>query len=430
MATRGRSATCDAAARPNAADRLASVPPPLGLPPRRSYGSHRQLSRAGSRGLLCDNAFSTSFVARRSSADLNRAAAVASSRVPRGLRDRLQLFIDEHQSSLAAKYTWILLMSLVVVSIAVLCVQTLDGEGARFDCATIRALKLVEVSCNVAFSLEVAARLVAYSVDFDSMRQLAREKLFYVDVLGILPFYIELVSYAIPGTDEYGKGLLDCDRGNNATGYTSFLMLLRLLRGLRLLKLVRHFPGWRVLILALRRCWEALLVPAFFLIICVFMMAGLVYVAENCCNEDGGPSRDFDNMFQSIWFVLVTFTTVGYGDIYPATPQGKLVAAGSILLGILFTAMPITIMGQSFADAWEEKETIQIGLKLQEYLIRRGDDPHQIVDIFRAFDQGGNEALDIDEFREALKVLGWQSEGRKVNKLFNMFDVDGDGQVD
>eukprot|EP00966_Prymnesium_polylepis_P091149 2109753-Prymnesium_polylepis.1 len=58
-------------------------------------------------------------------------------------------------------------------------------------------------------------------------------------------------------------------------------------------------------------------------------------------------------MFNAIWFVLVTFTTVGYGDIYPATAQGKLVAGISILLGILFTAMPITIMGQSFSDAWE-----------------------------------------------------------------------------
>lgn len=41
-------------------------------------------------------------------------------------------------------------------------------------------------------------------------------------------------------------------------------------------------------------------VPAFFLIICVFMMAGLVYVAENCCNDGGEPSLDFPNMFQAI----------------------------------------------------------------------------------------------------------------------------------
>ena len=47
----------------------------------------------------------------------------------------------------------------------------------------------------------------------------------------------------------------------------------------------------------------------------------------------------------------------------------------------------VTIMGQSFSDAWEEKETIQIGLKLQEYLIKRGDDPTDIYDIFKAFDQ-------------------------------------------
>ena len=47
-------------------------------------------------------------------------------------------------------------------------------------------------------------------------------------------------------------------------------------------------------------------------------------------------------------------------------------------------------MLQSFSDAWEEKETIQIGLKLQEYLIRRGDDPTDIYDIFKAFDQAGH----------------------------------------
>ncbi|KAL3932908.1 MAG: hypothetical protein SGPRY_000515 [Prymnesium sp.] len=401
----------------------------------------------------------------------------------RSWRHRLKLFIDEPQSSICAKYTWVILMLAVVASIAVLCVQTLDVDGARHDCTTVKALKTIETVCNCAFSLEVVIRIVAYSTDYDSFRQLTREPIFYVDVLGVLPFYIQLISYAIPGSDEYGKSLLDCEQKEADIGhsYRSILMLLRLLRGLRLLKLVRHFPGWRVLILALKRCWEALLVPAFFLIICVFMMAGLVYVAENCCNDGGEPSLDFPNMFQairalssycclhapmtsshftetpSIWFVLVTFTTVGYGDISPNTAQGKLVAAGAILLGILFTAMPITIMGQSFADAWEEKETIQIGLKLQEYLIRceciwegggrreredaesQGDcvsdmnkrvsDPYQIMDIFKAFDKGGNESLDFDEFREALKVLGWNAEGRQITKLFNMFDIDGDGQA-
>eukprot|EP00966_Prymnesium_polylepis_P322176 7378445-Prymnesium_polylepis.1 len=49
----------------------------------------------------------------------------------------------------------------------------------------------------------------------------------------------------------------------------------------------------------------------------------------------------------------------------------------------------------------QEKETIQIGLKLQEYLIRRGDSPTQIMGIFKAFDQGGNEALDLDEVHGA-----------------------------
>ena len=82
------------------------------------------------------------------------------------------------------------------------------------------------------------------------------------------------------------------------------------------------------------------------------------------------------------------------------------------------------------AQAWEEKETIQVGLKLQEYLIRRGDDPENVYEVFKAFDSGGNDALDVDEFREALKVLGWNVGNEKVNKLFSMFDHDGSGQVE
>lgn len=93
----------------------------------------------------------------------------------RSWRHRLKLFIDEPQSSICAKYTWVILMLAVVASIAVLCVQTLDVDGARHDCTTVKALKTIETVCNCAFSLEVVIRIVAYSTDYDSVRQLTRE---------------------------------------------------------------------------------------------------------------------------------------------------------------------------------------------------------------------------------------------------------------
>ena len=63
----------------------------------------------------------------------------------------------------------------------------------------------------------------------------------------------------------------------------------------------------------------------------------------------------FDNVFTCCWFVLVTMTTVGYGDIYPKSSLGKAVDAAAILAGTLCMAMPITIIGSAFTDVWEER---------------------------------------------------------------------------
>ena len=65
------------------------------------------------------------------------------------------------------------------------------------------------------------------------------------------------------------------------------------------------------------------------------------------------------------WFVLVTLTTVGYGDRYPLTSAGQIITSFAIICGVLFTAMPLTIVGNNFAAVWSEKEAIRVVLKMQ-----------------------------------------------------------------
>ena len=88
---------------------------------------------------------------------------------------------------------------------------------------------------------------------------------YWVDVLSVVPFYIEVPIRA--GED-------------NDAALPDGVRILGLLRVLRILKLMRHYPDWRVLIVALKNSWRALLVPGFAMFITVLMLSGALFLAE------------------------------------------------------------------------------------------------------------------------------------------------------
>ena len=81
-------------------------------------------------------------------------------------------------------------------------------------------------------------------------------------------------------------------------------------------------------------------------------------------------NEDFDNIFKAAWFVIVTLSTVGYGDISPVSPLGKFLTVPIIVAGLLFMAMPISIVGNNFTLAIEEKEKLALTLALAPALAR------------------------------------------------------------
>ena len=127
----------------------------------------------------------------------------------------------------------------------------------------------------------------------------------------------------------------------------------RLLRLLRLLRLVRAFAGFYRAALAVERLARhrgfAWLIVAW-----LGVMVGCsaaVYVAEH------GTSRLFDSPFDALWWGVVTLTTVGYGDTYPATPEGRLAAMILMLLGIgLFSAITATVTSFFLTDRGRDPE--------------------------------------------------------------------------
>ena len=180
----------------------------------------------------------------------------------------------------------------------------------------------------------------------------------------------------------------------------------------------------------------------------MIIFAGLLTYVE----QDGEARDDFGNILVE----LVRARDVLNGRVRRCHAEdgvGQLVTSVAILCGVLFMAMPITIVGNNFATVWEEKEAVAVVLKMQvsngpqllhhcPQLHRRlhrhlsagatlaparraGRDP-RLLRVRR----GGDGALDLAEFKAALGVMDIRMPLKKVRKLFKLFDQDGNNSVD
>ena len=101
----------------------------------------------------------------------------------------------------------------------------------------------------------------------------------------------------------------------------------------------------------------------FFLLVFVLLFAAMLYYLEpgewdtngNYVKDSGEPN-EFTSIFSCFWLIIITITTVGYGDISPTTVPGKLVCVAAMIFGILYTAMPLAIVGSFFFDAYDEEK--------------------------------------------------------------------------
>ena len=139
------------------------------------------------------------------------------------------------------------------------------------------------------------------------------------------------------------------------------LKLMKLLKCTRVFKLMKHFDGTEVLIKSISEAMAALMIPFFFLGIFVLLFASVLYFMEQGrLNEEtgeymiNGGATVYPNIPITMYFMMVTMTTTGYGDQYPATTMGKILVCIAAIFGILFLAMPLTIVGNSFYNNWNK----------------------------------------------------------------------------
>jgi hypothetical protein len=191
---------------------------------------------------------------------------------------------------------------------------------------------------------------------------------------------------------------------------------------LRQLKALRMFPNLALVSHALSKSKEALEVPLFFLLLLVLVFSTALYAAEDRENITGMP--------HAMWFVIVSVTTVGYGDTIPRTWMGRTIGAWLAVIGVMYMAMPLTIVGQAFNDTWKRRDHIILLERLRQRVRQWGYTETDLYAMFKRYDLDGSEDLDQMEFNIMAKDMRLGLSESAVSKLFNLFDEDGGGTID
>ena len=201
------------------------------------------------------------------------------------------------------------LIALILLSVAAVSLETVRGLPAP----VYRALRASEWALTLVFTVEYLLRLIAVR------RPVAYAASFFgvIDLLAILPTYVSLL---VPGA----QVLL-------------VVRILRLLRVFRVLKLARFLNEADVLGKALRASSRKIIVFLLTVSTLVVVIGALMYVVE-------GPTHGFTSIPLSMYWAVVTLTTVGYGDISPQTPLGQALASLVMILGYGIIAVPTGIV--------------------------------------------------------------------------------------
>jgi voltage-gated potassium channel len=193
----------------------------------------------------------------------------------------------------------------ILLSVAVVMLDSVKAMNLRYG----PLFTSLEWFFTILFTVEYVLRLVCVG------RPLCYARSFFgvIDLLAILPTYLSLL---LPGSQ-----------------YLSVIRVLRVLRVFRVLKLVRLLNEASLLLRALRASRAKITVFLFAVLTMVVVLGSLMYLIE-------GEERGFTSIPRSVYWAVVTLTTVGYGDISPQTPLGQALATVVMILGYSLIAVP------------------------------------------------------------------------------------------
>jgi voltage-gated potassium channel len=226
----------------------------------------------------------------------------------------------------------------VIIALVLLSVIAIILESFRdLDAAYQEEFYAFEIFTIVVFSIEYLLRLLAaparynYDTRWACYLKHITSPLAIIDLLAIAPFFLPMMSI----------------------GDLRFLRLLRVLRIIRILKLKRYSLSLDMVLAVFKEKKNELLTTILISQIVLLIAATLMYYIEG----DENPS--FPNIIETLWWAVVTMTTVGYGDVVPVTGMGKILNGIIALIGIGVVALPTSILSAGFLEKIQKDKRVR-----------------------------------------------------------------------
>lgn len=250
-------------------------------------------------------------------------SAVAGADRTHSARRRVYELLEPGSSERAARLVDLVLIGLVLINVAAVVLESVPRLASAYGSLFL----VIEVASVAIFTVEYLLRLwsapehapVADRHPWDARLHFALQPQSLIDLLAIAPVYVGL--------------FLEGD-------LRAFLVL----RLFRFFKLARYSPGIASLAEAIYSERRALLASAVILFGSVLIAASLMHIAEQ-----GAQPDKFGTIPDAMYWAAITLTTVGYGDVVPVTPLGRLIASFTAFVGWILLALPVGIVASAFA---------------------------------------------------------------------------------
>ena len=235
-----------------------------------------------------------------------------------------------------------ILFSLIILNVAAVTLESIESVRARWH-HQLMAFELVSVFIfTIEYLLRIWSAPENQDLAGDTGSKKRRTYIFsftgLIDLLAILPYLLQLI------------------------GLSADMRMLRVLRLARLLKISHYTSALEDLMSAIYSERKAFLAALYLLILALFLSSSLIYVAEN----EVQPNV-FSSIPETMWWSIVTLTTVGYGDVSPITSAGKLIGAATAMMGVCSIALLTGIIGAGFSNQMAKKKAA-LALKVSEVL--------------------------------------------------------------